>query len=238
MKLKCSELIEFNRFVMNRHKLLPIILFAASQVCAQTIFLPGDTENNIQWSVTVTPEKDLTQVPVTISLTNPGICVNSMQMFLALDENAIAPWLKDESNYFLCDFNEQRLPKDHRLVARVTSTDHPLYPEHLYVSLVSRTNDDFPLTEGRLFTFFLDISQCSIGEHTLHVYSPLCGTNENNTYLSDDINVVFEIEEDNSGISSITTPSKEATYDLLGRPIEQNSTRTIYISNGRKVILK
>lgn len=221
---------------------LSLALFATISANAQTIYQPGEHDNVVS-VVANDATDDLTMYPLEITLSNPTTPMRGVEVTLAIDDNAVRPWVWDEDERtYAYDNNTKRIYKNTPVKLFLLNNDHPKYPSFFFVSIADER--DFKLSEGTLATIYFDATQLSNGDHTIHVISPMC------SYVGDDLSsasyfcanqdIHFNISGGTltvlNGINVLSpTDSKTDTYDLQGRRIAE-PTHGLYIQSGRKII--
>lgn len=169
---------------------IAIMVFMAAGLHAATT--DNDTLNaQNAVSLSVLPTKDLTRVPVQVSLTN-AVPFTCLQCYLT------AP---DSADIFLHDGDRsvahspsERWNANHQAVL---AWNTKRYPNQLMVMVVSTRSEDFKGNDGPIITVYLDASKLDNGDHIL------CMTKANavwtdrkktKTYNMPDAEVTFRIK--------------------------------------------
>ncbi|MBR3372725.1 MAG: hypothetical protein IKN51_01910 [Bacteroidaceae bacterium] len=144
-------------------------------------------------SVEVLPTKDLTKVPVQVSLTN-SVPITCVQCYLGMPDSADV-FLR-ESDKLVTYTPSQRWNANHQALL-VWNTKK--YPGKLMAMVISTRSEDFKENSGPIITVYIDASKLGNGNHRLLMTKAnvvWTDTKTTKTYDTPDAEIPFVIKND------------------------------------------
>ena len=213
-------------------------MFAGNAYADETV----DGSTNVV-SIKVGDTDDLTKIPVTVYLNNPGVLITCVEVNMEAPV-AVTKWdgyYDDDEEAYVWNYD-----KGTRWKSNHTATITPGTKTHgenaLFISVPSSTTQSFRDEEGAIITICFDGSELADGKYSVKMFDSFSVWSDkvtNITYTSPEMEAEFTIEGGKAtavnAIEAVAAAPAKGIYTIAGQPVAEPVKGQIYVIDGQTV---